>query len=165
LGNGVHNNIFDIVYVKKDTYHPANHADIASTIKGINAALSMEKRRCLYIGPGRWGSSDRWLGIPVSWKDISQAAAIVEYETTQISSEMSQGSHFLYNLVGQGVHYLTIRCDSFSFLRLENVTDYSIISETLDLRHIRVNQPMSLFTDGSTSQSMLLFTRNLDECL
>ena len=98
----------DILYVKPDTFDPAKTMDIGAQIAGYNSRLLKEGRKYLLIGPGRWGSADRWLGVPVSWADISGVGAIVETAHSKLKAEPSQGSHFFHNITALGVNYLMV---------------------------------------------------------
>jgi hypothetical protein len=98
LGNGIKENMADIVYVKPDDFDPGLTAQIAHEIGHMNAALSQKGRKYLLIGPGRWGSADRWLGIPVSWSDIHGVGAMVETAHPLLKAEPSQGTHFFHNI-------------------------------------------------------------------
>ena len=116
IGHGIFSEIEDVVYVKtiSDTknpdykYSPSNNPRIAEEIERINRLLLTQDRKCLLIGPGRWGSSDPWLGIPVKWPQISSAQVIVEAGLEHFQVEPSQGTHFFQNMTSFGVGYFTI---------------------------------------------------------
>lgn len=108
LGHGIYSDIQDIVYVKTENYNAANNAKIADEIEQMNKKLNEQEKNYALIGPGRWGSSDPWLGIPVKWTFISQAQVIVELVLDNYRVEPSQGSHFFQNLTSFGAAYLTL---------------------------------------------------------
>ncbi|MBR4131258.1 MAG: phosphoenolpyruvate synthase, partial [Bacteroidaceae bacterium] len=109
IGHGIYSDIQDIVYVKTEGYTPANNPTIAEEIEKINRRfLEPSAPSYLLIGPGRWGSSDPWLGIPVKWSQISAAQIIVEAGIDSFQVDPSQGTHFFQNLTSLGVCYLTI---------------------------------------------------------
>lgn len=108
LGNTIDATMTDIVYVKPDAFDPARTEDIAGQIAGINAMLIKKNRKFILIGPGRWGSADRWLGIPVGWADICGVGAIVETVHPDIHADPSQGSHFFHNITTLGISYLNV---------------------------------------------------------
>jgi hypothetical protein len=107
LGNGRSKEIGDVVFVNPETFDPACTVDIATEIGQINKQLALLNRKYLLIGPGRWGSADRWLGIPVSWHDISGVGAMIETTTENFKADPSQGSHFFHNITSLGISYLT----------------------------------------------------------
>ncbi len=108
LGNGVVDNIYDVVYVKPENFDPANNKDIVPLIAEINAGFISNNKNYILIGPGRWGSSDPWLGIPVKWPHISAARVIVESGLDDYRIDPSQGTHFFQNLTSFRVAYFTI---------------------------------------------------------
>lgn len=108
LGNGQVGPLYDIVFVKTENYNPADNPAIAATIGNINDELRAEKRYFILIGPGRWGSSDPWLGIPVRWAQITNARVVVELSLDNYAIDPSQGTHFFMNLTSFQTFYLTI---------------------------------------------------------
>jgi len=108
LGNGVYADLRDLVYVKPDTFDRAHTADIAATVDRLNQRLVREERSYILIGPGRWGSTDTWLGVPVKWPNITNARVIVEASLDDFRVDASQGSHFFQNLTSFRVAYLTV---------------------------------------------------------
>ncbi len=108
LGHGVFSEVYDIVYVKTRDFNAANNNKIASEIDLINAAFLEQEKNYVLVGPGRWGSSDPWLGIPVKWSQISNAQVLVELTLNNYKIEPSQGTHFFQNLTSFGVGYFSI---------------------------------------------------------
>ncbi|MBO5768938.1 MAG: phosphoenolpyruvate synthase, partial [Bacteroidales bacterium] len=108
LGQGIASEIFDIVYVSGDNFNATQNQLCAYEIDKINKQLTQEGRNYVLIGPGRWGSSDPWLGIPVRWPNIASARLIVETSLNKYQIDPSQGTHFFQNLTSFGVHYYTI---------------------------------------------------------
>ncbi len=108
LGNGIYKNIKDIVYVRPETFNSASNRTTASIIEKINNLFVESKRNYILVGPGRWGSSDHWLGIPVIWPQISQARIIIESGLSNYRIDPSQGTHFFQNLTSFQVGYLTV---------------------------------------------------------
>ncbi|MGD8251027.1 MAG: PEP/pyruvate-binding domain-containing protein [Desulfobacterales bacterium] len=156
LGNGRIDNITDIVWVNPQTFDPGKTVDIAAEIALINRKMVTENRRYLLIGPGRWGSSDRWLGIPVTWKDISAVAAIVETASETLKAEASQGSHFFQNITSAGIFYLTILTPSHGFIQ-EGWLDRQPTETPLPhLKHIRLSVPLAIKVDGRRSRGVIL---------
>ena len=121
LGNGKNEEMADIVYVKPDDFKLEETQRVAEEIDKINAGLLKGKRPYLLVGPGRWGSADRWLGIPVQWRNISGVGAMIELRNDKIKADPSQGSHFFQNITSLGIHYITVTEGSDDYFRLEMV--------------------------------------------
>jgi hypothetical protein len=159
LGHGVNDTIADIVYVKPETFHAGDTRAIAREISRINAKLTKEQKPYLLIGPGRWGSSDPWLGIPVRWEDISGVAAMVELRNAQLSAEDSQGTHFFQNITAMGIKYLTVTENDAGladFIRWQWLAALPETEETNHMRHVRLPEPFLIKVDSETSQSVML---------
>ncbi len=152
LGNGHYDDIRDIVLVDRERFDRGRTPEIAAEVGGLNDKLVAEGRPYLLVGPGRWGSSDRWLGVPVSWVEISGAAVIVETDLDDFKVTPSQGTHFFQNLTSFQVGYLTVNQTSGG-----GVLDWSWFeslksdSETEFLRHIRLDEPLDVRIDGRNS--------------
>ena len=156
LGNGKNEIISDIVYVKPDDFKLESTEQMVKEINRINAVLLKEKRSYLLIGPGRWGSADRWLGIPVKWHNISGVGAIIELRNEKLKSDPSQGSHFFQNITSLGIHYITVTEDSEDYLDWKWLHSLPSVQETTFLRHVKLDKPMILKIDGRESQCVIL---------
>jgi hypothetical protein len=108
LGNGIYKGIHDVVYVKPDTFKAANNLKLPPIISKINEEFIKIDKNYILVGPGRWGSSDHWLGIPVIWPNISQSRIIIESGLSNYRIDPSQGTHFFQNLTSFQVGYLTV---------------------------------------------------------
>jgi len=159
LGNGKNDKIADIVYAKPESFKVENTVQMAGEIGRINAELIKEKRPYLLVGPGRWGSSDRWLGIPVQWQNISGVGAIIELRNSALHADPSQGSHFFQNITSQGIHYITVTEGSEDFFDWDWVGSLSCVRETEHMRHVRLDQAMTLKIDGRQSQCVMVKPR------
>jgi len=158
LGNGLTNDIHDVIYVKTDDYNPKDNAQIAAEIAEINSALLAAERPYILIGPGRWGSSDPWLGIPVRWSQIAGARLIVELGLENYRPEPSQGTHFFHNLTSFGVGYFNIsqhlpNGGTFDETRLKQ---QPTVNETSFVRHIRFEKPLTVMIDGRKGEGTVL---------
>ncbi|UCF84546.1 MAG: phosphoenolpyruvate synthase/pyruvate phosphate dikinase [Desulfobacteraceae bacterium] len=156
LGNGKNEEMADIVYVKPDEFKPEATVQMAKEVGKINAGLLKDKRPYLLVGPGRWGSFDRWLGIPVRWQDISGVGAIIELRNEKLKADPSYGSHFFQNITSLGIHYITVTEGSDDYLDWEWVASLNALQETEFLRHVRVERPLILKIDGRKSQCVIL---------
>ncbi len=158
LGHGKSENISDIIYVKPDTFDPAKTAAIARDIGHMNATLNKHKRPYLLIGPGRWGSADHWLGIPVQWQDISCVKAIIELRTKKLSADASQGTHFFQNITSRGIHYITVTEDvetTTDILNWQWLNNLPVVAETDFIRHVRLKKPFTLKVNGTESTCVI----------
>ena len=156
LGNGSSKDIADIVYVKPDTFDPARTVEIAGEIGRINKQLVQQKRKYLLIGPGRWGSADRWLGIPVNWHDISGVGGIIETTSENLKADPSQGSHFFQNITSLGIGYLTTTNNGSDFINWPWLRSLSTEAETTYLNHARLENHLTIKIDGKKSRAVIL---------
>jgi hypothetical protein len=156
LGMGLVEGVTDIIYVRGENFDSSHTDEIAEEVDKINSLLKKEKRHYVLLGPGRWGSSDHWLGIPVKWSHISQAKVIVECGQKNFQVEPSQGTHFFQNLTSFGIGYLTINPflgdGKFDQQRL-NAMD--AIYESKYLRHVRFDEPLYIFIDGRKNRGII----------
>jgi hypothetical protein len=157
LGNGTRSDMDHVVFVKPGTFERRLTPKIASEITNINRRLSQEGLSYVLIGFGRWGSTDPWLGIPVTWGQISNAGAIVEITGERMSVELSQGSHFFHNITAFGVCYLSVsesRGDRIDMSWLEAAG--TTVIETENVRCTRLDSSMTLQVDGRTGRGVIL---------
>jgi hypothetical protein len=108
------------------------------------------------IGPGRWGTADRWLGIPVTWGDISGVGAMVEAAMAKLKADPSQGSHFFNNITSQGIPYITVPEKGDDFIDWEWLAAQPAVEETTYLRHVRLEGPLTLKIDGKGTRAVVL---------
>jgi len=156
LGNGKNEEMADIVYVKPDSFQLQATMQMAEEIDKLNAGLLKAKRPYLLVGPGRWGSADRWLGIPVQWRNISGVGAMIELRNEKLKADPSQGSHFFQNITSLGIHYITVTEGSSDYFDWEWLGSQPVIQETTYLRHVRLDKPFTLKIDGKKSQCVML---------
>ena len=149
LGHGVMDDICDIIYVKTDGYTASNNQLIAYDIEKLNKKFLDEGKHYVLVGPGRWGSSDTWLGIPVKWPNISAARIIVEAGLTNYRVDPSQGTHFFQNLTSFGVGYFTINAFmNDGIYNQEYLDSLPAVEETKYLRWVRFEKPLTVKMDG-----------------
>ena len=157
MGNGLVDGVCDIVYVKPDAFDASQTTTIAADIDRINQSLRAEQRHCMLIGPGRWGSANTTLGIPVKWTQISTARIIVEAALETFKVDPSQGSHFFHNLTSFGVAYLTVRPNiDGGFVDWDWLNGQAARDETPFVRHVRLEEPIEARIDGRTSRAAVL---------
>jgi len=157
LGNADNFDKTDIVYVKPDAFDPGRTPEIAQEIGKINVELMRKGCRFLLIGPGRWGSADRWLGIPVTWSDISGVGAIIETSHAKLKADPSQGSHFFHNITTLGINYVNVLESEGDFLKWDWLTSLPIQLELNFVAHLKLNHPMSLKVDGRQSRCVMIY--------
>jgi len=162
LGNAERSDLADILYVKPDVFDPARTPEIAQEISKLNAGLLKNGRKYLLIGPGRWGSGDRWLGIPVNWAEICGVGAMIEISSTQLKADPSQGSHFFHNITSLGINYVTISDNNEDVLDWNWLTTLPVANETQFVAHAKLEKPFVLKVDGRSSQCVM-FTGPLAE--
>ncbi len=156
MGNGIINNIADFIYIKLDNYDPSDNKEIASEIEKMNDLLKNENRSYVLVGPGRWGSSDPWLGIPIKWQQISAVRLIVELGLEDYKVDASQGTHFFHNLTSFGVGYFTVNTHiGDDLLKIDYLNNLSAINETKFLRHIRFSKPLLVDIDGRNTRGII----------
>jgi hypothetical protein len=160
LGNAKNEVIADIVYVKPNEFKVEATLEMVGEIGKINAGLLKKKRPYLLVGPGRWGSADRWLGIPVQWRHISGVGAIIELRNEKLKADPSQGSHFFQNITSLGIPYITVTedADSGEYFDWKWVNSLPTIQETTFLRHVQLERPLTLKIDGRKSQCAIIPT-------
>lgn len=157
LGHGIMNDIYDIVYVKTDNYSAGNNPAIAREIEKMNKEFLNQGKNYILIGPGRWGSSDSWLGIPVKWPHISAARVIVEAGLNNYRIDPSQGTHFFQNLTSFGVGYFTINDFMNDGIYNQNYLNaMDAVEETRFLRHIKFEDPIVVKMDGKHKKGVVL---------
>jgi hypothetical protein len=155
-GNGVSHNIRDIVYVKPAIFEAARNPQIAEELDGLNAALRDAGTPYVLIGPGRWGSTDPWLGIPVKWAQISGVRVVVEASLPGMSVDPSQGSHFFQNMTALGIGYFTVPVDrAHGFVDWPWLESQTAAAETAHLRHVRLAEPLTVMIDGRKSRGVI----------
>ena len=156
LGNRIDRQITDIVFVKPDVFDPGRTPEIAREISEMNVALGREGRRYVLIGPGRWGSTDRWLGIPVTWSDICCVTAIVEMAHPSLNAEPSQGSHFFHNLISLGINYLTV-CDADGgHIDWKWLTSQPVSEDRTFVTRVSCRPVLTLKVDGRKSRGVIV---------
>lgn len=158
LGHGISEDVTDVVYVKtSDDFTASENPYIADEIEQINRRFLNEGRNYVLVGPGRWGSSDYWLGIPVKWPHISAARVIVEEGLKNYHVDPSQGTHFFQNLTSFGVGYFTINTYTGDGLFQKEVLDsMPAVEETPHVRHVRFDKPLKIMMDGKKQKGVVL---------
>lgn len=169
LGHGRLSNIFDIIYVKPDCFKPDVTKEIAQEIGYLNRKMRARGRNYLLVGPGRWGTADQWLGIPVQWSDISMVQAIVEVRSSLLRADPSQGSHFFQNITSLGIPYLTVDVEKNggAARSSDDRLDWSWFDSMQPehdgtwVRHLRLNYSLTIKCEGVESRGIIMYREDL----
>lgn len=157
LGHGIINDVQDVIYVKTGAFNAANNQLIAYDIEKMNRKFTGTETNYVLVGPGRWGSSDPWLGIPVKWPHISNAKVIVECGLENYRIDPSQGTHFFQNLTSFGVGYFTINpFKGEGWFDEDYLNQLPAVEETEYLRHVRLHAPIVIKMDGKRSLGVVM---------
>ncbi len=156
LGNGQMNNLHDVIFVKPKSFNPAKNNEIAYELEKINEQFVKENKNYILIGPGRWGSSDPWLGIPVKWAQISAARLIIESGLENYRIDPSQGTHFFQNLTSFRVGYFTINPYlKDGFYDVDFLMNQKAVFEDEFIRHVHFNHPCVVQIDGKSNHGVI----------
>jgi CheY-like chemotaxis protein len=156
LGNGFIEGVSDLIYVRPDRFARSETPEIAREVGVLNSRLKESGRPYALIGPGRWGSADPWLGIPVKWNQISGVRCIVETDLEDMRVDPSQGSHFFHNIMSFGIGYLTVD------VKRGDLVDYAALdaapaaAETKHLRHLSLREPLNIALSGRKSYGVIM---------
>lgn len=157
LGNGSFDNISDVVYVKPENFDSSASKQIAMDVEKLNEIFKQEKKNYVLVGPGRWGSSDPWLGIPVKWPQISEARIIIESGLDHYRIDPSQGTHFFQNLTSFRVGYFTINpFKKEGIYQVDFLNQQTAVFEDYYIRHVRFNKPLYIRIDGRKNTGLIL---------
>jgi phosphoenolpyruvate synthase/pyruvate phosphate dikinase len=155
MGNGTIKNIKDIVFIKNEVFNKTETLEMATEIEQINQSFG--RKKYILIGPGRWGTRDRFIGIPVNWTQISNAKVIVETSLDGFPLDASSGSHFFHNLTTMNIAYLSVfldkNADAINYNLLNNA---ELINETKYYKHVRFNQSLKVLIDGKKRRAAIL---------
>ena len=157
LGNGLFKGIYDLVYVKPESFNAANNKNVALEIDKLNTLFVKQGKGYVLIGPGRWGSTDPWLGIPVKWPQISAARIIIESGLKNYRIDPSQGTHFFQNLTSFRVGYFTINpFINEGYYNVDFLNSLKVVYEDSFIRHVRFDNPLEIMIDGKKHRGVIL---------
>jgi hypothetical protein len=161
MGNGIIEDIHDVVFVDPETFDKARTMEMADEINHINHEFFKEGKKYVLIGPGRWGTRDRWIGIPVAWPHISSAKIIVETSLEGFPLDASSGSHFFHNVTSMNVGYFCIQPEmSESFIRFEVLKQQKNLRKTEYFSIAHFEQPLTIRMDGKQRISVITWKRD-----
>lgn len=161
VGNGEINNIRDVIFIDNDKFNKLKTIEMAEEIEMLNRMMIEQGRHYILIGPGRWGSRDRFVGIPVNWSQISHAKVIVEISLHNFPLDSSLGSHFFHNVTAMNIGYFSVQHTSKSdFIRWDILNQQPVVQQTGFFKHIRFNKPLTVFMDGRHKTSAILIHKD-----
>ncbi len=164
MGNGMISNLKDVIYIKTENFNKMKTIEMARDINRLNGQMTGQDKKFILIGPGRWGTRDRFIGIPVSWPQISQAAVIVEMSMEGFPLDASLGSHFFHNLTSMNVGYLSVNhSDSGDFARMDVLADAEVVEDTPFARHVKFHRPLQVLMDGKKGIALVVKQDNNKE--
>jgi len=158
MGNGIIKDIYDIIYVERDLFDKSETEEMTREIEDLNAKMIKQNKKYILIGPGRWGSRDKWIGIPVNWPQISNAKIIVETSLEGYPLDASSGSHFFHNVTSMNVGYFSVQPElSKSYIDWDVLKKQEIINQTNYFKHIRFAKPLKVRMDGKKRISVITY--------
>jgi hypothetical protein len=157
LGNGEIKDVRDVIYIDNTAFNKLKTVEMAAEIERLNNLMIKNERPYILIGPGRWGSRDRFVGIPVNWSQISNAKVIVEVSLDNYPLDSSLGSHFFHNVTSMNIGYFSVQhTSSTDFVNWEMLEKAELVSRTAFFKHIRFSQPLTILMDGKQKTSAIL---------
>ena len=158
MGNGRIADLYDIIYVDVDKFDKLKTEKIRDEIDFLNAKMVDENKKYILIGPGRWGTRDRFIGIPVNWSQISNARIIVEMSMEEFPLDASLGSHFFHNVISMNVGYFSVKHDDLiDYINWDALKNATIVNETKYLKHVRFDKPLEVIMDGKKRNALIYY--------
>ncbi|MCK4852639.1 MAG: pyruvate, phosphate dikinase [Bacteroidales bacterium] len=162
MGNGTVEDIRDVVFIKSEKFNKTRTQEIIPEIEALNAEMVKKDKKYVLIGPGRWGTRDRFIGIPLVWPQISNARVIVEISLPEFPLDASLGSHFFHNLTSMNVGYLSVKHDSDTdYIDWEKLKMQKVISDKEYITHIEFEEPLTIVMDGKKRTSLITWNNHI----
>ena len=155
LGNGRLRCIRDLIFLDPKNFDKLKTDEMAVEIEQMNEKMRKVKKEYVLIGPGRWGSRDKFIGIPVKWSQISNARVIVETDLLDFPLDASLGSHFFHNVTSMGVGYFSIHSDGKNFIQYDLLQQQTIVEEGRYFKHVIFENDLDIVMDGKKRQSLI----------
>ncbi|MBS2097837.1 PEP/pyruvate-binding domain-containing protein [Carboxylicivirga linearis] len=163
LGNGVINGVEDVIYIKKEGFNPANNSKLVPVFEKLNAPFHDNNKSYILIGPGRWGSQDPWLGVPVKWTQISAARVIVEMGLEDYRVDPSQGTHFFQNLTSLRVAYFTVTPSiGDGYFNIDYLNSLDAVYEDEYIRHVKLHSEGTIKVDGQKGIGVVMLPKKAE---
>ncbi len=162
MGNGRIDDIRDVIYVEPDKFDKTRTMEIVTEIEQLNKEIQKEGHHYILIGPGRWGTQDRFIGIPVAWPQISNAKVIVEMSFNDFPLDASMGSHFFHNVTSMNVGYFSVQHTSRKdFIDWDTLRKQQTVKKTGSCTHVRFDEPLTVVMDGKKRMSVITWNNNV----
>ncbi len=156
MGNGLIDDLYDVIYIDGDAFDKSKTAEMATEIDELNLAMMDQDKKYVLIGPGRWGTRDPWIGIPVNWPQISNAKVIVETSFEGYPLDASSGSHFFHNVTTMNVGYFTVQPEmSQGYIKYDMLDKQELVERTKYFKHVRFKKPIIIKMDGKKRISVI----------
>ncbi len=163
MGNGRLDHIKDVVYMNIDLFDRTKTAEMGKEMEAINRYFEEQGKEYVLIGPGRWGTRDRFTGIPVYWSQISHARIIVEMGLPNFPLDASLGSHFFHNVTSMNVGYFSVHHNGEDqFVNLDLLKEQKLVRETVYFRHVEFEHPLNILMDGKQQKAAIVWNDNSD---
>lgn len=160
MGNGLVDYITDVIYIDRNRFDKSHTLEMAAEVEKFNAQMIKENMKYLLIGPGRWGTRDRWIGIPVSWPQISNAKIIVETALNDFPLDASSGSHFFHNVTTMNVGYLSLPANNNRYsIKFDILDRQPLVGEMRFFRHVRFSKPLKIRMDGRKQIAVVTYEK------
>jgi len=148
MGNGLIDDINDVIFISPDSFDKKCTEEMAIEIEHLNDIMMQQNKKYVLIGPGRWGTRDKFIGIPVNWPQISNAKVIIEYSFKDFPLDASLGSHFFHNVTANNIGYFSILHESKSFIKWDILMRQKEITRTKHFRHVQFKHSLNIKIDG-----------------
>ncbi|MBN1599371.1 MAG: hypothetical protein JW894_13845 [Bacteroidales bacterium] len=157
LGNGEINHIRDIIFADPAKFDKLETMEMVSEMEYMNSTMRKKNKQYILIGPGRWGTRDRFLGIPVNWHHISNAKVIVEMSLVNFPLDSSLGSHFFHNVTSMNIGYFSVQNSSLDdFIKWDVLNKQTVINSTKHFKHICFQKPLTVLMNGREKTSAII---------
>lgn len=156
LGNGIISSIQDVIFALPDCFSKMETMEMATEIDYLNNKMMETKKHYVLIGPGRWGTRDKFLGVPVAWSQISYAKIIVEISLPGFPLDSSLGSHFFHNVTSMGIGYFSVHAESpAELINWDALKKAKIVEKTAHFAHVRFPKPIEIIMDGKQRKAAI----------
>lgn len=158
MGNGQVDDIYDVIYINREAFDKSKTCSMVDEISELNKVMIEQNKKYILIGPGRWGTRDRWIGIPVTWPQISAAKIIVETSFEDYPLDASSGSHFFHNVTTMNVGYFSVQQElANNFISWDVLDQQKVIKQTTFFKHVRFKEPLTVKMDGKKRISAIIY--------
>ena len=155
LGNGRVSCIQDVIFVEPARFNKLKTEEMSEEIHNLNKKMREEKKNYVLIGPGRWGTKDKFIGIPVTWSQITNAKVIVETDLEDFPLDASLGSHFFHNVTSMNMGYFSVHSGGENFINYDILNEQEVIHDLKFFKHVRFQKALNIVMDGKKRESII----------